>query len=129
GLKELFRKPADTGAQGVWLSDGYIYFAIIKYGSAEMPKRDEPKSIGIIHHIGFNVEDLEATCEALNAAHVTPNEFIPPNRPMETYSREANRKYLGPEGFRFDVRAHGWDEAIGGRMQLFKLVPANDEKA
>src|SRR5262249_58349409 len=92
GLRELFRKPADTGAQGVWLSDGYIYFAIIKYGSAEMPKRDEPKSIGIIHHIGFNVENLEATCEALNAAHVTPNEFIPPNRPMETYSREANRK-------------------------------------
>ena len=30
GLEELRRKPKDTGADGVWLTDGYIYFAILK---------------------------------------------------------------------------------------------------
>ena len=34
GLTELFRQPADTGAEGVWLSDGDIYFAIIKKGKS-----------------------------------------------------------------------------------------------
>src|SRR2546428_11877744 len=37
GLTELRRMPPDTGAEGVWLSDGYIYFAILKYGGAENP--------------------------------------------------------------------------------------------
>ena len=30
GLTELYRRPTDTGDKGVWLSDGYIYFAILK---------------------------------------------------------------------------------------------------
>ena len=29
GLTELYRRPTDTGDKGVWLSDGYIYFAIL----------------------------------------------------------------------------------------------------
>src|SRR6058998_2032777 len=37
GLTELRREPADTGAAGVWLSDGYIYFAILKYGGDDTP--------------------------------------------------------------------------------------------
>jgi len=36
-VKELRREPADTGADGVWLSDGYIYFAILKYGGDDTP--------------------------------------------------------------------------------------------
>ncbi|SVA69926.1 uncharacterized protein METZ01_LOCUS122780, partial [marine metagenome] len=28
GLDELRRIPAETGEEGVWLTDGYIYFAI-----------------------------------------------------------------------------------------------------
>ena len=35
GLQELHRRPADTGADGVWLSDGYIYFAILKFGNED----------------------------------------------------------------------------------------------
>ena len=33
GLTELYRRPSETGENGVWLSDGYIYFAILKYGT------------------------------------------------------------------------------------------------
>ena len=45
GLQELRRKPADTGADGVWLSDGYIYFAILKLGSDEAPNLGD-----FLHH-------------------------------------------------------------------------------
>ena len=44
GLTELYRRPTDTGDKGVWLSDGYIYFAILKYGTgdAQSSGRDKP---------------------------------------------------------------------------------------
>src|SRR5580704_9207599 len=38
GLTELYRRTTDTGEKGVWLSDGYIYFAILKYGTGDAPK-------------------------------------------------------------------------------------------
>jgi len=44
GLKELRREPADTGARGVWLSDGYIYFAILKFGHEDTPNLGEGPS-------------------------------------------------------------------------------------
>src|SRR2546422_3332274 len=46
GLTELRRTPSDTGAEGVWLSDGYIYFAILKYGGGGNPNLGEAGSAG-----------------------------------------------------------------------------------
>ena len=40
GLDELRRSP-DNGAEGVWLTDGYIYFAILKMGTEEAPNLGE----------------------------------------------------------------------------------------
>src|SRR6266478_4582397 len=74
GLTELYRRPTDTGDKGVWLSDGYIYFAILKYGEADAPKLGPGQTSELrgIHHIGFQVDDLEATAEGLKAANFSP---------------------------------------------------------
>src|SRR3989475_13231465 len=68
GLTELRREPADTGAEGVWLSDGYIYFAILKYGGDDTPNLGEgPSTVKGIHHIGLYDDDHDkdrATHEA-----------------------------------------------------------------
>ena len=63
GLTELYRRPGNTGESGVWLSDGYIYFAILKYGDADAPKLGPGQTSDMrgIHHIGFQVDDLAAT--------------------------------------------------------------------
>jgi catechol 2,3-dioxygenase-like lactoylglutathione lyase family enzyme len=55
GLTELYRRPTDTGEKGVWLSDGYIYFAILKYGTEDAPKLGPGQTSDLrgIHHIGF----------------------------------------------------------------------------
>jgi catechol 2,3-dioxygenase-like lactoylglutathione lyase family enzyme len=115
GLTELRRTPSDTGAEGVWLSDGYIYFAILKHGSEDAPNLGQGAStVNGVHHIGFYVDDLEETCKTLQAVQSTE---CPGSSRM-------NRKYTGPDGLMIDVRARGWDEQIKARMPLSQLTPA-----
>ncbi len=114
GLQELHRRPADSGADGVWLSDGYIYFAILKHGSEEAPNMGEgPSTVKGVHHIGFYVDDLEEACRAIEAENATKC----------PESSAANRMFRGPDGLMIDLRARGWDEQIKARMQLFQLMP------
>ena len=70
GLTELYRRPGDTGEKGVWLSDGYIYFAILKYGEPGAPKLGPGQTSEMrgIHHIGFYVDDEQATAKATQDA-------------------------------------------------------------
>ena len=74
GLTELYRRPSGSGEKGVWLSDGYIYFAILKYGDDNAPKLGPEQSSDLrgIHHIGFQVDDIVSTEAALKAANVQP---------------------------------------------------------
>jgi catechol 2,3-dioxygenase-like lactoylglutathione lyase family enzyme len=120
GLSELRREPKDTGADGVWLSDGYIYFAILKYGGEDTPNLGEgPSTVKGIHHIGFYVDDLEgsqATMEAKGCIECPG-------------SSKMNRKLKGPDGVMIDIRARGWDEQIKARMQLYELAPASPSPA
>jgi catechol 2,3-dioxygenase-like lactoylglutathione lyase family enzyme len=135
GLTELYREPDDSGSRGVWLSDGYIYFAILKYGDPGAPKLGPGQSSDLrgIHHIGFQVEDLEATEQALKEADVQPVP-IPKSGDRQAnrtgrMSRDVNLKYLGPDAVQFDVRQRGWDEAIGMAMQRYELTPAAEEES
>ena len=126
GLTELFRQPKDTGELGVWLSDGYIYFAILKFGSPGTPNLGpgHTSTLRGLHHIGFEVENQAAVMEALEAANVPP--LLEPGdgqQPMLQHSRAHNAKYLGPDAVQFDVRERGWNEAIQSKMQLYTLTP------
>ncbi len=115
GLDELRREPRDTGEEGVWLTDGYIYFAILKFGSEDAPNLGEgPSTVKGVHHIGFYVDDLDESCAAIEAADATECEV----------SSKVNRKYKGPDGLMIDLRARGWDEQIRARSTLYQLVPA-----
>jgi catechol 2,3-dioxygenase-like lactoylglutathione lyase family enzyme len=132
GLTELYRRPSDTGANGVWLSDGYIYFAILKYGTADAPKLGPGQTSELrgIHHIGFQVENIEATERELQAAGVKPVPMEPrANRPPREPGQEmvgVNLKYLGPDAVHFDVRQKGWDEAIELAMDRYELAPVKE---
>jgi catechol 2,3-dioxygenase-like lactoylglutathione lyase family enzyme len=118
GLKELRRRPADTGAEGVWLSDGYVYFAILKYQSDEAPDLGEgPSTVKGVHHIGFYVDDMEEACKTIEAESATECPG----------SSTANRKYKGPDGLMIDMRVRGWDEQIKAKMPLYKLTPATTD--
>ena len=130
GLTELYRRPSGTGEKGVWLSDGYIYFAILKYGDDTAPKLGPGQSSDLrgIHHIGFQVDDIAQTEAALKAAKVQPvpmtyremREQVAGGPPSDS----VNLKYLGPDAVQFDVRQRGWDESIELGMDRYELTPA-----
>ena len=133
GLTELYRRPSNTGERGVWLSDGYIYFAILKYGDAEAPKLGPGQTSDLrgIHHIGFQVDDQAATAKSLAEANVAfvPKENGDPADPTPMFAASegaANLKYLGPDEVQFDVRQKGWDEAIELGMDRYELVPVKE---
>jgi len=131
GLTELYRRPSSTGERGVWLSDGYIYFAILKYGDADAPKLGPGQTSDLrgIHHIGFQVDDLQATAKALEQAQVAPVPRDKLDMTDPTPMREidaVNLKYLGPDAVQFDVRQKGWDEAVGLGMQRYELTPVKE---
>ena len=117
GLAELHRKPRDTGEDGVWLSDGYIYFAVLKFGSEEAPNLgDGPSTVTGVHHIGFYVDDLDESVAKFEQADGTecPGSSL------------VNRKYKGPDGLMIDMRVRGWDEQIKARTELLLAAPAAD---
>lgn len=126
-LTELYRQPADSGANGVWLSDGYIYVAILKYGDADVPKLGpgQTSTLRGIHHIGFLVEDQNETARILREANVPPvPEFVDPLvRPLTEHTKTPNLKFLGPDEVQIDVRSRGWNEAIASKTQLYELTP------
>jgi catechol 2,3-dioxygenase-like lactoylglutathione lyase family enzyme len=133
GLTELYRRPGDTGVKGVWLSDGYIYFAVLKYGEPGVPKLGSGQSSELrgIHHIGFYVEDEQETAKSLREANFSP---VPMNRPeaaeatpMAAISDADNLKYLGPDAVQIDIRSRGWNEAISFAMQRYELASAVEE--
>jgi len=132
-LKELYRQPRDTGDDGVWLSDGYIYFAILKHGP-NSPKLgpDQSSEFCGIHHIGFMVDDLSAKVAELDAANVQhvqdhPKKPAAPQR-SSAIRNAVNEKYIGPDWIHFDVREKGWNEIIGAHTQLYELKPVTTDR-
>ena len=122
GLHELSRTPKDSGGETMWnsptvvLSDGYIVFAILKYGSEEAPSLGEgPSTVEGVHHIGFHVDDVEETATAFKGAGATE---CPGGLPPKFY------KCKGPDGLMIDIAKGDWDKIIKGRTQLLHTVPA-----
>ena len=129
-LKELYRSPYDTGDDGVWLSDGYIYFAILKHGP-NTPQLGPEQSSDFcgIHHIGFMVDDQRAKVAELDAAnvpHVRDNPAAPPRPSL--IKNAPNEKFIGPDWVHFDVREKGWNEAIRNNTQLYELKPVSSDR-
>jgi len=131
-MKELWRKPSEGvpgGASGVFLSDGWIYFAVL-WQSPHLPLLgpDQTSDFLGIHHIGFLVEDQKATVAELDAdgvRHVQEHPDAPPH-PLSTRPEgkdTINEKFIGPDWIQFDVRDRGWNEIIAQGMQLYELKP------
>ena len=93
GLAEVGR-----ARNGVYLSDGDVNIAILRT-STETTRGEVPPGV---HHLGFLVEDLDATCEKLAALGA---ERLP-SAPIAGNYYEV--KHLGPDGVEFDVSEHGW---------------------
>ncbi len=100
---------SDNGA--VFLSDGYINLAILNY------KTENDADVGAhgsnfdgIHHIGFQVDDLDAACDKLDVVNgqrlnsrERPATAMAPGTPGNF-----EMKWSGPDGVVIDISHTGW---------------------
>ena len=110
GMKEI-AKIDSPGARGYYLSDGDLNLAILNFKNDAVAGVERGTGWSGIHHIGFQVESLEAIAERLAAAGSEPRHDI--NEALGVgYGREAHGnvevKYIGPDGVTVDVPETGW---------------------
>ena len=88
-------------ARGVYLSDGTINLALLHYKTEEAAGERGRDFVGV-HHIGFLVEDVEASMRAVVAAGA--KHWM--GEPSEGGFYEV--KFHDPDGIAFDITANGW---------------------
>lgn len=108
GMEEIRRAP--NGA--VFLTDGYINLAILNF------KTEKDADVGAhganfsgIHHFGFEVEDLDAAAQKLEAAageQLTAKDGLDTEM-MAGGHRNFEMKWAGPDGVVVDISHTGWD--------------------
>src|SRR5262249_61189622 len=102
-MKEIARID-DPGTRGVFLSDGDLNLAILNFKNDVAAGAERGKGYSGIHHIGFQVEALDAIADKLAAAGAPRRDDI--NEALGVgHGRYANveGKYSGPDGVMLDV--------------------------
>ena len=91
-------------ADGVYLSDGYINIALLKYKSDEMAGVAGGHEFVGTHHFGFQVDDSDASRKQIEA---NGGQFFMdlPHLKDTLYYEE---KFRDPEGVIFDISEKGW---------------------
>ena len=112
GMKEI-GKIDSQGARGYYLSDGDLNLAILNFKTDAAAGVERGTGWSGIHHIGFQVESLEAITERLSAAGAAPRDDI--NQALALGGSHGDRryanvevKYTAPDGVTVDVSETGW---------------------
>jgi catechol 2,3-dioxygenase-like lactoylglutathione lyase family enzyme len=115
GMKVIARIDSPS-ARGYYLSDGDLNLAILNFKNDAAAGAERGKAWSGIHHIGFQVESLEAIAEKLAAAGSEPrhdvNEALGVGQGHQRYGN-VEVKYSGPDGVMVDVSETGWVGASG----------------
>ena len=110
GMKEI-AKINSPGASGYYLSDGDLNLAILNFKNDAVAGVERGKGWSGIHHIGFQVESLEAITEKLAEAGAAPRDDINQALGVGHGARPGGNvevKYTGPDGVTVDVSETGW---------------------
>ncbi len=110
GMKEI-AKVDGPGATGYYLSDGDLNLAILNFKNDQVAGVERGKGYNGIHHIGFQVESLEAIAEKLAEAGSQRREDINEALGVGQGRRHGGNvevKYAGPDGVILDVSETGW---------------------
>jgi catechol 2,3-dioxygenase-like lactoylglutathione lyase family enzyme len=110
GMKEI-AKLDGPGAKGYYLSDGDLNLAILNFKSDAVAGVERGKGWSGIHHIGFQVDSLEAIAEKLAAAGSEPRHDVNQALGVGHGRREGGNvevKYKGPDNVMIDVSETGW---------------------
>jgi hypothetical protein len=96
-MHEVFRRNWERGA--VYLSDGHVNLALLPNNNGEV----EPKDLRGVNHLGFRIDDLDATMATAYA-----NGGKPSDRELPRDGRFAETFVFDPVGQRVDLSQQGW---------------------
>ena len=91
----------------VFLSDGYIKLAILNWKTEK--DADVGPNYNDIHHIGFQIEDLDQACEKLsdvNGEELNSRDGL--NTAMGAGPASFQMKWAGPNGVVIDISHTSW---------------------
>lgn len=103
GMKEVGRTDSPL-ATGVYLSDGTVCLALLKYKTDEAAGKERGKNYVGVHHVGFWVDDVDAQRKQIEA---NGGEFFL-DLPGEKDSLYYEMKLRDPDGIIFDISQNGW---------------------
>ena len=120
GMKQIGRVD-HPAVSGYFLSDGDLNVAVLKFKNDAVAGAERGKDYVGIHHIGFQVESLEAIAERLAAAGSERRDDVNDALGVgQSNQRHANVevKYSGPDGVMLDVSETGWVGSSGFRPEV-----------
>jgi methylmalonyl-CoA/ethylmalonyl-CoA epimerase len=91
-------------ATGVYLSDGSINVALLRYKTDEAAGKERGKDYVGMHHFGIQVEDLEEAGGRIEANGGTFFLDLPEMKDTLYYEQ----KWRDPNGIIFDISHQGW---------------------
>jgi glyoxylase I family protein len=110
GLREI-AKINSPGATGFHLTDGDINFAVLKFKNDQTAGVPQGKNYTGLHHIGFEVDSIEAADRSLRAAGAPIrddiNDALGLGKGLPSHVN-AEVKYGAPDGVIIDISETGW---------------------
>ena len=110
GMREIATLDSPN-AKGYYLSDGNINLAILDFQNDQVAGAEYGQNYSGIHHIGFEVENLEEVEKKLAEAGSAPrddiNQALGIAMPGAVHAN-VETKYTGPNGEIVDVSGTGW---------------------
>lgn len=106
GMRKVGETDSDL-ARGVYLSDGVINLALLNYKTDEAAGEDRGREFYGLHHIGFWVDDVEASRQAIEEAG--GRYFMGEVPGLSNIFYEV--KFRDPNGVIIDTTANGWGGA------------------
>jgi predicted enzyme related to lactoylglutathione lyase len=91
-------------ASAIYLSDGVINLAILKYRGKRGSGLDNAESFVGAHHFGFQVDDMVETQKRIEEAGGTFFFDLGNDQEKENFER----KFKDPDGIIFDISRKGW---------------------
>ncbi len=88
----------------IYLSDGYLNLALIRYESDEMAGKERGKDYVGVHHFGFKVDDVGET-ERRVEEH---GGVFFMDQPLGQENMYYEKKFRDPDGIIFDLTHLGW---------------------
>ena len=110
GMKQV-GKVDSPGAKGYYLTDGDLNLAILNFKNDQVAGVERGKDWSGIHHIGFQVDNLDDIAEKLKAAGSEPREDINEALGVGHGTMPGGNvevKYRGPDDIVVDVSESGW---------------------